>query len=224
MSQLTDKKPRNHPKRDVQEPAVRYVRKQREKNNEDAKDAKLLKADEPEEAMTNFSEYYNMSTMTKQVASNTWAEKMARHMIDWAENNEDALTLEAFYRSIGMLSQDFCDIARKYPTLEKALQYTRMVIGDRREHGMITRKFDAGSIAYMMPHYKDTWKEMVAWRSSLKQSEGSSGAIRMQYVVVPEIPSSDLVKPLPKMETRLEEIEDGEANSKNDLRESVKKS
>jgi len=135
--------------------------------------------------------------MTKQVASARWAEKMARKMIDWAEQTEDAVTLEEFYRSIGMLSQDFCDLAHKYPILEKALQYTRMIIGDRREKGMITRKYDAGSVAYMMPHYSNNWKEIVAWRSSLKQSEGSQGNVRMQYIVMPEIPSSDLVKELP---------------------------
>lgn len=198
MSQLTDKKPRRY-RGDALEPAVRYVRKQREKNNEDEKDAKL---ERNSLRSGNFTEYYNMSTMTKQVASDKWAEKMARKMIDWAEQTDDALTLEEFYRSIGMLSQDFCELAHKYPMLEKALQYTRMIIGDRREKGMITRKYDAGSIAYMMPHYKDSWKEIVAWRSSLKQTEGGSGTVRMQYVVIPPIPSSDLVKELPVGESK----------------------
>jgi hypothetical protein len=204
MSQLTDEKPRKY-RGDTLEPAVRYVRKQREKNNEDARDKKLesraLRSKE-----VNFSEYYNMSTMTKQVASAKWAEKMARKMIDWAEQNDDAVTLEEFYRSIGMLSQDFCDLAHKYPMLEKALQYTRMIIGDRREKGMITRKYDAGSIAYMMPHYSSSWKEIVAWRSSLKSSEGGTGTVRMQYVIMPAIPNSDLVKELPTQELPTQEL------------------
>jgi hypothetical protein len=62
---------------------------------------------------------------------------------------------------------------------------------------MITRKYDAGSVAHMMPYYDPAWREIVAWRASLKQPEGNSNQPRLQYVVIPNIPNSDLVKPKP---------------------------
>lgn len=219
MSQLTDKKPRKY-RGDITDPAVRYVRHQRVKDglNPDAlkpkpKDMKSLDVRTNEK--NNFAEFYSMTTMSKQIASESWADKMARRMIDWVEQTEEALTLEEFYRSIGILSQDFCELANKYPVLIKALKYTKMIIGDRRERGMILRKFDPGSVAFMMPHYKESWKEMVTWRASLKNPEGSA-ATRMQYVVMTEMPSSDLVKPLVVKPLISEENGNGEVNTKDD--------
>lgn len=185
MSLLDGKKHKRH-RSDVIDPAVKYVMKERERTGENKKvEPSALKSAEPKN--NTFAEFYNMNTLTKQVASELWAEKMSKRMIDWATQNEDALTLGEFYTSIGILNQDFCALAAKYPLLQKALDYTRQVIGDRREKGMLTRKFDSGSVAYMMPAYDPMWKEIVAWRASLKQPAEGSNNIRMQYVVIPEI-------------------------------------
>jgi hypothetical protein len=185
---LSDNKKPSKSRGDSVDPAVKYVREQRKKRNEDEKDAKV-ESEALKVSKEIFSEFYNMNTYTKQVASELWAERIAKKMTTWAMENEDALILNEFYQSVGILSQDFCDLAKKYPILQKALDYTRMVIGTRREKGMITRKYDAGSIAYMMPHYNSAWRENVSWRASLKQPEGNSGTVRMQYVVIPEIRS-----------------------------------
>jgi hypothetical protein len=196
MSILSEKKSRKERRADVVDPAVKYVRAQRVK-------AGLLPS-VPEEksesnnvdlpTTTNFTEFYSMSTFTKQVASEKWSEEMARKLVAWADN-EDSLTLGEFYAHIGILNSDFTDLAAKYPILGKALDYTRMLLGVRREKGMITRKYDAGSVAHMMPYYDPAWREIVAWRASLKQPEGNSNQPRLQYVVIPNIPNSDLVKP-----------------------------
>jgi hypothetical protein len=190
MSQLSDRKPRKH-RGDVIEPAVKYVQMQRKKNNEDEQDKKILEKLESDALKSdlpkNFTTFMNMTTLTKQIATQVWAEKMATKLVKWVEESEDAVTLTEFYRSIGVLSQDFCELSRKYPILEKAQEYARMVIGDRREKGMIKRKFDSGSTAFMMPHYSYDWKKIIEWRASLKQPAGESGKTRVQYVVIPEI-------------------------------------
>ena len=187
MSQLTDKK-RSKARDEVIEPAVKYVRAERKRNGEDEKDAKV-ESSTLKNSGNNFAEFYNMNTFTKEVASKIWSEKMAKRMIEWAVSNEDALTLNEFYVSIGMLSQDFCALADKFPILDKALNFVKQIIGNRREKGMLTRKFDAGSTAYMMPHYSPEWKENVAWRATLRQPAGSSGNPQLQFVVVPDIKS-----------------------------------
>ena len=193
---LRDKGPKRAKSNDVIEPAVKYVRAQRAKNNEDQRDAELKSKSDAltsDPSNVNFSDFYNMSTLTKQIASEKWAEAMAKRIITWAETDE-ALALGEFYAQIGILNSDFTDLASKYPILGKALDYSRMLLGVRREKGMITRKFDAGSVAFMMPHYDSAWREIVAWRASLKQPVDLSGQPRLQYVVIPEIPNSDLVK------------------------------
>jgi hypothetical protein len=190
MSQLSDKKPRKY-RGDTIEPAVRYVQMQRKKNNEDEKDKKLLEKSECDtlnsDLPNNYTTFMNMTTLTKQIASQVWAEKMATKLVKWVEESNDAVTLTEFYRSIGIISQDFCELSRKYPILEKAQEYARMVIGDRREKGMLMRKFEPGSTAYMMPHYSADWKKIVEWRASLRQPAGEAGQTRVQYVVIPEI-------------------------------------
>lgn len=208
MSILSEKKSRKERRADVVDPAVKYVRAERVKNGlppsvpeekSESNDVDLSKA--------TFTEFYSMSTFTKQVASEKWSEDMARKLVAWAED-EESLTLGEFYARIGILNSDFTDLAAKYPILGKALDYTRMLLGVRREKGMITRKYDAGSVAHMMPYYDPAWREIVAWRASLKQPEGNSNQPRLQYVVIPNIPNSDLVKP------KLGEAVDDEAENR----------
>lgn len=198
MSILSEKKSRKERRVDVIEPAVKFVRAERVKNglppSVPEEKSESNNVDSP--TATNFTEFYSMSTFTKQVASEKWSENMARKLVAWAEN-EESLTLGEFYAHIGILNSDFTDLAAKYPLLGKALDYTRMLLGVRREKGMITRKYDAGSVAHMMPYYDPAWREIVAWRASLKQPEGNTGVARLQYVVIPNIPNSDLVKPKP---------------------------
>lgn len=212
MSLLSEKK-RSGRYDDVVDPAVKYVRKQRELNNEDEKDKKLIEKLESDTLNSgvpkSYVEYMNVSTMTKQLASELWAERMAKKMIDWVKGNQEALTLTEFYISVGILSQDFCELARKYPLLGKAQEYVRMVIGDRRERGMLSRKLDPGATAYTMPNYLPEWKKIVEWRASLRQSSGDPTQPRIQYVVIPEIPNSGLVK------ERITESKDVQAADKN---------
>jgi hypothetical protein len=203
MSILNDKKIRR--RGDTISPAVKYVTNERSVTDVKCNTPKESKAKLP--ATSNptyaFTEYFNMHTMTKQVASEQWAIKTAQNMCEWAES-EDALILGEYYAMLGISKPTFMELANKYEILKKAHAYAKSLIAIRREKGMITRKFDSGSISFTMPMYSDDWKEIVEWRSSLKASENKSGDTRVQYVVIPEIPKSDLVAEKKKEENEFQ--------------------
>lgn len=192
MSQLTDKKPRRA-KRDTIESAVKYVDKERA--TEKIVDYSTLPEETSKRPVSSFTEFWSMTTMSKQVASEVWAEKTAKRLVQWAEDQStgSAFKMNEFYRLLGMDHDTYVDLEEKYPILKKARKYAVKVLGDKREAGLLWRSLEPGSTSFMMPLYDDNWKAMVEWRSSLKQSEGQAGATRMQYVVVPEMPKSDLV-------------------------------
>ena len=217
MSILTDKGIKNYGPKSKTDVAVKYVRKEKKREEEKVECDGLKKSERESVKLTktyDFDEYLDMKSCSRKITSEAWAEKMARTLVDWVENNENALKMTEFYQHIGMYQTDFCILANKYPLLKKAQQYARMVIGTRREIGAITRKFDPGTTNYTMPHYDPDWREMVEWRSSLKASEGKAGDNRTQYVIIPEIPKSDLVK------ERSEGRERSESRERNDDKKS----
>ena len=142
-----------------------------------------------------FMDFYNWSTMSKQVASEVWAEKTAMELIEWAEtrNGTSSLTLNEFYVFKGLDRETFQDLTEKFPVLKKARAYARGILGNKRENGLIHKRLDPTSVAFMMPHYDPDWKAIVEWRASLKQPEGTSGQPIKEYILMKEIPNSDLV-------------------------------
>lgn len=220
MSILTDKGIRSYGPKSKTDGAVKYVRREKErevtsKEREETKsESNTVKESKPSKIkltkVYDFDEYLDMKTCSRKITSEAWAEKMAMTLVKWVEENENALKMTEFYQHIGMYQTDFCTLANKYPLLAKAKAYARMVIGTRRELGALTRKFDAGTVNYTMPVYDPDWKEMVEWRSSLKQLEGKSGDNRTQYVIIPEVPRSDLVK---ERSDLVKEREDAKTNT-----------
>jgi hypothetical protein len=185
MSLLTDKIIKRKGDRKIK--AVECVNEERKLDNNTGKESEA-KMVITKNSDFSFTEYFNMNTMSRQIATDQWAEKTAKNMIEWAQT-DDALILNDFFSLLGICRQDFLALANKYPILKTARDYAKSLIASRRERGMLTRKFDSGSVSFMMPMYSEDWKENVEWRSSLKAAEGKAGNDRVQYVVIPAIPT-----------------------------------
>jgi len=71
----------------------------------------------------------------------------------------------------GISRTSFDSLCERNKVLKEARQVVRMIFGNRRELGAINRKYDAATVAFMMPHYDQDWKDMVEWKSKLKNED-----------------------------------------------------
>ncbi len=143
-------------------------------------------------------EYYlNMFTLKQTPVSNDYLLHFALEWVNWAITDDDALTLEGYYIIKGVGSRTVDRWCKRCPELMEAHDYAMMIIGDRREKGAITRKYDSGMIRTTMPMYKAKWKELEEWRAHLSEKIASAGGMRV--VELEKFADSDLV---PKKEKK----------------------
>ena len=103
--------------------------------------------------------------------SDEYLQKLAFDLVHWALNDEKALKVTQF-RTARFICRDVWErwMAR-CPELSDANSFALEVIGDRREMGGLERRLDSSIVSYTMPHYDPAWKELVAWKSALKEKE-----------------------------------------------------
>lgn len=103
--------------------------------------------------------------------SDEYLQKLAFELVHWALNDEKALKITQF-RTARFICRDVWErwMAR-CPELSDANSFALEVIGDRREMGGLERRLDSSIVSYTMPHYDPAWKELVAWKSALKEKE-----------------------------------------------------
>jgi hypothetical protein len=143
-------------------------------------------------------EYYlDMFTLRMSPVSNDYLLHFAKEWVDWAVQSDDALTLEGFYVLKRVHDYTVNRWMKRCPELQQAHDWAMMAIGDRREKGAITRKYDSGMIRTTMPMYKAKWKELEEWRAHLSEKIASAGGLKV--VELEKFADSDLV---PKKDKR----------------------
>jgi len=129
-------------------------------------------------------DYLNLHTMKLQPVSIEWLEILAKDLVEWAINDEKALKLTAFYTNRGICSDTLARWLRRSKILNTSHKFAKMVIGNRREVGALTKKFDATLVMRSMAVYDKEWKDLEEWRSDLKNKEeeqkAASFVVKMQ--------------------------------------------
>lgn len=116
---------------------------------------------------------------------------LAKELVDWAEKDDDALTLEEFYTRKRIPSRTFEGWYR-FDWFKQAKDLALSFIGIRREKATLKRKLDAGTNNYMMPYYSSEWKKIVEWRQQLRNESQNNGTGSVN-VYLEKFESSDLV-------------------------------
>lgn len=136
-------------------------------------------------------EYYNFNTFRLMPVSQSTLERLRDNAIKWAVEDKDALKIKQFLILNGITPATWTRWKDKYPEIKEAHEIMLTAIGNRREVGLITRKFEPGSTMKSMVIYDEDWKNIGEWWANLGQKEGISGG--QQIVVIEKVPGSPLV-------------------------------
>jgi len=137
-----------------------------------------------------FDDYTDLFTFKKVPISEAYIDRLATELLDWALNNDDALKMSQFYLGKGISYHSFSRWLKRSKNLEEAHNSALKLLGNRREIGAIKKKYDTSMIATMMPKYDEDWKEVIEWRSKLKEQEASN---ETKIVVIEKAPNSNIV-------------------------------
>lgn len=139
-----------------------------------------------------FDEYRNMKTLQKLPINNLFLETLAKDLIEWALNNDDALRISQFYGSKHMTRDDFMRLMNKNETLREAYDFAIETLGQRREIGWIKGDYEGSAISATLAHYCSVAKEQAEYKAALRQKAEVDRGGNIT-VVLPPIPDSPLV-------------------------------
>jgi len=121
---------------------------------------------------------------------------VAEDIVRWAKT-PDALTLESFYAQLQVNDNTVENWCKKYKFLADAVQQAKMIIGVRREEGLIRGKYSR-YVASTLHHYLKRCKESAEWHAELKRRDFKREEREKITWVIETVPDSDLVPPKPK--------------------------
>jgi hypothetical protein len=108
---------------------------------------------------TNNLTYINHKTQEQTWMSKEKLEKITAEMLAWVYESSEATKLSKFFHMHGIRNKTALDWCKKWPKFAEAYQLAKEIIGNRREHGALTKVFDAGLVIKSMPMYDEDWKE-----------------------------------------------------------------
>jgi hypothetical protein len=140
-------------------------------------------------------EYHNYRYHKKDFITNTMLDRLGQELIEWAyaTDSEKGIKIKQFLALKGIHDKTWNDWCTKYPSLREAHDYAKMILGNRREEGAITKKWDVGVFNFMQPMYDEDHMKMLKDREDLKKSadelEGSAKIVIMErFASVEEVP------------------------------------
>jgi hypothetical protein len=112
-------------------------------------------------------DYLDCFTFKYKPVTEAFIDRISNELLNWAQNDNDALKLTEFFNK-KRIPKSTWEAWNRYPIFKAARALAVEALGNRREKGAITRKYDATTINVMMPLYDSDWKENVEWRAKLK--------------------------------------------------------
>lgn len=135
-------------------------------------------------------EYYNFDSQRQMPITNATMQKLVENAILWAKTNPEAIKINQFLEINGIPRRTWDRWCDKYDIIRDCNQDLLMLLGNRREHGLLTRKYEPGSTTRMMTHYDSDWKKNDEWKASLNpKKEGITGEAREVYIIKNQITS-----------------------------------
>lgn len=137
------------------------------------KNPSAIKSRDPESSVSPWLEdYLDLQSMKMKPISEASIERISLELVEWSKQ-EDSLVFRDFYDNKNIPEDAYYRWINTYPILKAAHNLAKGRIGSRREKGVITRKYEASSIIGSMPMYDKEWKDLIAWKSSLKEQSAT---------------------------------------------------
>lgn len=134
--------------------------------------------------------YLEIFTFLRKPVSDEFLSTLAQDMKVYFIETETALCIEDFFVAIGLNDDQLYRWMARSQDLRESHKFCMMLIGARRETGVMRKKLSEGTWA-SLPLYSRRWKENIEWKASLsKKDDAKQGDIT---VVMAPMPTTDVV-------------------------------
>ena len=116
-----------------------------------------------------------------------YIENLAYKLVEWAQFNEDALTLGEFMEANNLPSWAWEDYQHRSHIFKQAVAFAKQCIGNHREIGGLKRRLDSGMVKWTMPLYAKEWETLQEWYSRQKEDTATQGNITVQMTPIPKL-------------------------------------
>ena len=113
-------------------------------------------------------EILDLKDFKRKPITNTKAERLARALLDWAEQ-PDALRLHQFAKQQDIPLRYLPRLCEKSEIFAICYEEALLTIADRRELGGLSREYDPGMIRSSLAHYCPIAKEQAEFNAELKK-------------------------------------------------------
>lgn len=127
-------------------------------------------------------DYYCMKELQPRPVTEALLKMIAEKLIEWAQY-EDSMSMTSFLQALSMDRSDYNRWRERSEELRRADAYARALIGNRRELGAITRKYDGSMIKYSLWQYAPEYKESAEFHARLSKSTSDTVGGNAQFVV-----------------------------------------
>ena len=136
-------------------------------------------------------EYLDCFSFKMKPITQAFIHRISQELVKWAEDDDiGALKVSSFYLKKGIPWETWNQWKKKYTEINHATKYATMVIGNRREIGGLTKKFESSIVSHTMPMYDPEWKQLAEWRASLKDDKAEEGGTK--YIIVDKAPDTGI--------------------------------
>lgn len=116
-------------------------------------------------------EFNNHRTNKKDFITNNMMDRLAEEYKNYYDGNDEALLISDWLICKGFNEKTWNTWCRKYEVLGEAHDHVLMILANRREKGLMHRKFEVSSTTFMMPMYSKDWRQREKERAEDKKNE-----------------------------------------------------
>lgn len=121
-------------------------------------------------------------------------EKLASTLIEWVDENDDALSLEQFCVIQKISKKSVDDWRKRCVFLDEGIEYAKMVIGVRREIGMLFRKLEPRYTAWCLHYYLPRWDKANEYHAALQSKFKDDTSIELIKEIYEEVHKKHIIK------------------------------
>lgn len=129
-------------------------------------------------------DYLNCFSFKLQPVTKAFIEKLAKELIEWAKNNDDALRIADFYWSKGIPDSTYYKWSKEHEILALAHKAALNFIASRREIGALKKKYSETLVMRRQHAYDQEWTESDKYHNQLK-IDATKAAIQTAEIQTP---------------------------------------
>lgn len=137
-------------------------------------------------------EFWSFMDQSLTPRSDKFLDHLAKELIEWARDNEDALKLSQFWLKKQMDRGTFYQFLRRHKNLEKARDIALDYIGNRRELGAIQGKYPEKTVMPYMGMFDKDHKAFIKWKNDLRK-EAEKSAEKQQVIIIEKAADTTIV-------------------------------